>query len=187
MDNFKIHTIESAPEKSKDQLESSQKAFGMIPNLHAVMAESPAVLEAYKTLHRLFSEETAFNAEELTVIWQTINVENECHYCVPAHTGIAHAMKVNTAITNGLRNETPLEDSKLEVLRLTTLKIVRNRGVLSDNELTEFYNAGYTKQHVLEVFLGYSQKILSNYTNHVADTPIDKVFEKFAWEKEVLV
>ncbi|WP_109831513.1 carboxymuconolactone decarboxylase family protein [Reichenbachiella versicolor] len=183
MDNLKIHTIETAPEKSKSLLENSLKAFGMIPNLHAVMAESPAVLEAYKILHRLFSEETAFNAEELTVIWQTINVENQCHYCVPAHTGIAHSMKVDTKITQALRDKTPLENNKLEILRLTTLKIVRNQGVLSDQELTEFYNVGFTKQHVLEIFLGYSQKILSNYTNHIAQTPVDKVFEKFAWER----
>jgi hypothetical protein len=35
---------------------------------------------------------------------------------------------------------------------------------------------------VLEVVLGYSQKIMSNYTNHLAQTPVDQVFEKFAWK-----
>ncbi|NME70724.1 carboxymuconolactone decarboxylase family protein [Flammeovirga aprica] len=183
MNNFKIHTIETAPEKSKGQLENSLKAFGMIPNLHAVMAESPAILEAYTTLHRLFSQETSFNAEELTVIWQSINVENECHYCVPAHTGIAYSMKVDNNIIQALRDEAPLEDQKLEVLRTTTLRIVRNRGILNENELLEFYNAGYTQQQLLEIILGYSQKILSNYTNHVAETPVDNAFKKFSWEK----
>ena len=47
MNPFKVHTIESAPEESKPMLEASVKAFGMKPNLHAVMAESPALLEAY--------------------------------------------------------------------------------------------------------------------------------------------
>ncbi|MEP0365539.1 MAG: carboxymuconolactone decarboxylase family protein [Cyclobacteriaceae bacterium] len=185
MDKFKLHTVATAPEKSKTQLEDSLKAFGMIPNLHAAMAESPAVLEAYKTLHRLFSEETAFDAQELTVIWQSINVENACHYCVPAHTGIAHAMKVDPKITTALRDETPLEDAKLEALRSTTLKVIRNRGLLAETDLTDFYAAGYTSQHLLEIFLGYSQKILSNYTNHVAQTPVDDAFAKFAWEKNV--
>ena len=44
-----------------------------------------------------------------------------------------------------------------------------------------FLEAGFTKRHILEVILGYSQKIMSNYTNHLAETPVDKVFEKFAW------
>ena len=28
-----------------------------------------------------------------------------------------------------------------------------------------------------------AHKVISNYTNHVAKTPVDAVFEKFAWEK----
>ena len=80
MTQFKVHTIESAPEASKEMLEASVKGFGMLPNLHGVMSESPALLEAYKTIGSLFTDKTGFNAEELTVVWQTINVENECHY-----------------------------------------------------------------------------------------------------------
>jgi precorrin-6B methylase 2 len=86
--SFTLHTIETAPKASQSQLEGSLKDFGMIPNLHAVMAEAPKVLEAYKTLHQLF-QASSFNNEELTVIWQTINVEHNCHYCIPAHAGVA--------------------------------------------------------------------------------------------------
>lgn len=183
MSNFKIHSKESAPSESKPLLENSIKSFGMIPNLHAVMAESPAVLEAYQKLHYLFSEKTIFNADELTVVWQTINVENNCHYCVPAHTAIAHMMKVDATIIDALRNQTSLPNEKLQVLHETTLKIVNNRGVLSNEEVNAFKNAGYTNQHLLEILLGYSQKILSNYTNHLAETPVDEPFQKFAWSK----
>ena len=85
--NFELHTRESAPADSQPLLDNSQKAFSMIPNLHAVMATAPTLLEAYQKLHELF-QQTSFDAEELTVVWQTINVEHECHYCIPAHTGI---------------------------------------------------------------------------------------------------
>ena len=39
------------------------------------------------------------------------------------------------------------------------------------------------RQQILEVILGMAHKVISNYTNHVAKTPVDKVFKKFAWEK----
>ncbi|PWJ57007.1 AhpD family alkylhydroperoxidase [Dyadobacter jejuensis] len=181
MSAFKLHDLESAPENSKPLLEESNKAFGMIPNLHAVLAESPNILEAYKTLHQLFAS-SSFNNDELTVVWQTINVEHECHYCVPAHTGIAHMMKVDAAITDALRNRTALPSDKLQVLHDTTLSIVRNRGRISEEELNAFYTAGYTQQNVLDIILGLSQKVISNYTNHIADTPVDAGFKKFAWE-----
>jgi hypothetical protein len=31
--------------------------------------------------------------------------------------------------------------------------------------------------------LAVSYKVLSNYTNHIAETPLDEPFEKFHWEE----
>lgn len=182
MTTLKIHNIETAPEGSKSLLENSQKSFGMIPGLHGVLSASPKLLEAYQMLHKLFTE-TSFNEDELTVVWQSINVEHGCHYCVPAHTGIAKMMKVDDAITEALRNETPLENPKLEALRTMTLTIVKNRGNVTQDDLDAFYKAGYGEEQVLEIILGLSQKTISNYTNHIANTPIDEPFKKFEWTK----
>jgi hypothetical protein len=35
---------------------------------------------------------------------------------------------------------------------------------------------------VLEVLVGVTQKTLSNYANHLAETPLDDAFAKAAWE-----
>ena len=180
MTDFTLHTADTAPEASKPLLENSQKAFGMVPNLHAVMAESPQLLEAYQRVHELF-QNSSFNAEELTVVWQTVNVENNCHYCVPAHIGIAKSMKVDDAIIDALRDETPLPDARLEALRTFTLKLLRQHGAMSDEDIQTFLDAGFTQRHVLDVILGYSQKVMSNFTNHVAHTEVDAPFQKFAW------
>ena len=182
MTTLKVHNIESAPTEAKPLLENSQKAYGMIPGLHGVLAASPQLLKAYQDLHQLFTE-TSFNNDELTVVWQTINVEHACHYCVPAHTGIAKMMKVDDAIINALRDETPLADAKLEALRTLTLSLTRNRGNVSQADLEAFYAAGYGEQQVLEIILGLSQKVISNYTNHIANTPVDAAFQPFAWKK----
>jgi len=182
MSTLKIHSIESAPEGSKSQLEQSVESFGMLPNLHGVLAGSPQALEGYKTLHGLFAN-SSFNAEELTVVWQSINVEHECHYCVPAHTGIAHMMKVDAALTEALRNRETLPNEKLQVLQNTTLSLVRNRGRVTDAELEKFYAVGYEERHILDIILGIAQKTMSNYTNHIANTPVDEPFQKFAWNK----
>ncbi|AAZ28782.1 MULTISPECIES: carboxymuconolactone decarboxylase family protein [Colwellia] len=180
--NFKLHTQESSPEESKAQLDSSLKSFGMIPNLHAVMAEAPNVLKAYKLLHDLF-QKTSFDNEELTVIWQTINVENDCHYCVPAHTGIAKMMGIDDEITEALRNSTTLPTQKLQVLHETTLALVRDRGRPDPTIISSFYQVGYENRQLLEIVLGISQKIMSNYINHLSETPIDEAFKEFAWSK----
>lgn len=183
MTDFTLHTADTAPQDSKPLLDKSVKAFGMVPGLHAVMAEAPGLLEGYQVLHQLFLD-SSFNDEETTVVWQTINVEHNCHYCVPAHTGIAKAMKVDDAITEAQRNETPLPTERLEALRTFTLAVVRERGFVDDATVQTFLDAGYTKRNVLEVVLGLSQKVMSNYTNHLAETPIDEPFKKFEWHKQ---
>jgi alkylhydroperoxidase family enzyme len=63
------------------------------------------------------------------------------------------------------------------------LKIVRNRGHVTQEDLDTFYAGGYTERQVLEIILGLSQKVISNYTNHIANTPVDSAFQKFAWTK----
>ncbi|UJF22280.1 carboxymuconolactone decarboxylase family protein [Shewanella sp. OMA3-2] len=181
MSKFTIHNLETVPAQSKALLEQSQKAYGMVPNLHGVLAESPGIFEAYQTLHTLFTE-SSFNADELTVVWQTINVEHGCTYCVPAHTGIAEMMKVDSALSDALRNREAMPNAKLQALHDTTLLVVRNRGILSDAEMDAFFAAGYGQRQLLEIILGLSQKVISNYVNHLAHTPVDAPFKKFAWQ-----
>ena len=182
MIEFQIHDETTAPEASKPLLEKSRKANGRLPGLHGVMAEAPGLLEGYGVLHQLFLN-SSFDKDELTVIWQTLNVEHNCHYCVPAHTAIAKSMHVDDAITDALRNETPLPNAHLEALRNFTLSMVRGRGNVDDSEVQTFLDAGFTKRQVLEVVLGIAQKVMSNYTNHLAQTPIDQVVKKYEWRK----
>lgn len=182
MTEFTLHTEKSAPEDSKSLLAASKKANQMIPGLHAVMAEAPGLLEAYQTVGALFAN-SSFDKDEITVVWQTINVEHNCHYCVPAHTAIAKSMNVSDDISDALRNESPLPNARLEALRTFTLSVVRNRGIVDDTEVQAFLDAGYTKRQILEVILGLSQKLMSNYTNHLANTPVDGRFAKFDWKK----
>jgi alkylhydroperoxidase family enzyme len=182
MTTFTLHNEETAPEGSKAMLAKSQKDFGMIPGLHAVLAEAPGLFEAYKSLHELFMN-SSFDKDEITVIWQTINVEHACQYCVPAHTGIAKNMGVDDSITEALRDQTALPNERLEALRTFTLNVIRNRGDVDETAVQAFLNSGFSKRQILEVILGLAQKTISNYTNHLAKTPVDKPFQKFEWHK----
>ncbi|MCI5046208.1 MAG: carboxymuconolactone decarboxylase family protein [Aquisalinus sp.] len=180
MTDFTIHTPETAGDEAGSSLAESQKNFGMIPNLHGVMAEAPKVLEAYKYLSKIFTE-TSLSPVEQNVVWLEINVLNECHYCVPAHTAIAYGAKVPEDVVEALRNGTPIADEKLEALRQFTRKVIEERGHVGDADVQAFLSAGYTKANVLEVVLGAAHKTLSNYVNHIVDTPVDDAFQKFAW------
>ena len=179
---FKLHDEKSAPLESQRILEKVKASSGIIPGLYSVLAESPEALKAYVELGKIFGQ-SSFSDEEKTVVWQTINVEHECKFCVPAHTMVAKLMKIDESITIALRDETTLPCKKLESLRTFTLILLRKRGKPSEEEVSAFIKAGFTQKNILEVIIGISQKVISNYSNYIAETPLNKEFQQFAWSK----
>jgi len=180
MSKFDVHTIETAPEHSKPLLEGAKQAYGFVPNLLGVFAESPAALEAYLAVSTAFSK-SDFTPAEQQVILLTVSHDNGCNYCVGAHSTAAAMQKVPEQVISGLREDRPLGDPKLEALRTFTRKVLSERGFVADADLEAFYAAGYEQRHTLEVIAGVTQKILSNYTNHIADTPLDAAFARYEW------
>ena len=181
MSNFQIHTQESAPSGSQALLAGAEKAFGFVPNLLGVFAESPAVLEAYLSLSGLL-DKSSFSPTERQVAILAISRFNECHYCVAAHSVIAGMQNVPADVVDAIRNDEAIGDARLQALRVFATAAVEKRGWLSDEDVAAFVEAGYTQAQVLEVILAISFKTLSNYVNHVADTSLDAAFASQAWQ-----
>ena len=181
MTNFTIHTKETAPKESLSILESTEKAYGFLPNLIGVLAESPAGVKGYRTLMDIF-DESSFTPTERQVVLLAVSRYSECHYCVAAHSTIADIQKVQQDVTDAIRNDLPIADSKLEALRVFTTKVVDRRGWVTEEDTQDFIQAGYNNQQIIEVILGVSVKTLSNYVNHISETPVDDAFAKRAWQ-----
>ncbi len=180
MTQFTRHTIETAPTNSKPHIEDATRGIGFLPNLLATMAESPAMLEAYLTLAGIF-DKTGLSETERQIILMTNNRLNGCIYCMAAHTTISQMKGVPADVVTALRENKPIADEKLEALRVFAEVINTSRGWPEESDLQAFLAAGYNEANVLEVILGTSLKVLSNYTNHIADTPLDDPFAKNAW------
>lgn len=180
MTAFDVHTKKTAPTESAKLLAPAEEAYGFIPNLLGVMAESPATLNAYLSLGQLFGK-SSFSATEQQTVILSISRFNECDYCMAAHSVIAGMNKVPTDIVEAIRDDRPIDDPRLEALRVFTSTCVEKRAHLSSDDIAAFLAADYTKEQILEVILGIGFKTLSNYVNHVAETPLDDAFASQAW------
>lgn len=180
--SFPIHDVDSAPEAAKPILTGAKKGLGFVPNLFGTMAGAPALLNAYTTLTGIF-DQTSFSPTERQVVLLSVSYENTCEYCVAAHSVIASMQKVPGDVVEAIRADTPIADPKLEALRRFTRAVVASRGWPTEQHTQAFLAAGYGSQQILEVVLGVGIKTLSNYTNHLAATPLDAAFAKAAWSK----
>lgn len=180
MANFTLHDSTTAPEGARDFIAGVEKKMGFVPSLYAVFAENPAVLQAYTQLADQLGK-TGLSPLEQQIVTITASVENECHFCVAAHTTISEGAGLDLTVIDAVREDRPIADAKLEALRVFSKKIVVDRGFVSDTDVEAFLAAGYDRSAVLAVILGVSLKVISNYTNHVAETPVNEAFQKHAW------
>jgi uncharacterized peroxidase-related enzyme len=184
MQNLKPLTIENAPAESRELLQNAKQKYGFVPNLLGNMAHAPTLLKAYLTLAGLF-DETSLNPAERQIVLLATSVHHRCDYCVAAHTAIAGMQDVPKDVVEALRNGEPIADAKLQALRHFAEQVVETRGWPSDHSRQRFMDAGYTEAQVLEVLVGIGMKTLSNYTNHMAGTPLDEQFAPVAWHPAV--
>lgn len=186
MTDFATHTLDSAPEGAQPFLQGAKDAFGFVPNLLGTMATAPALLESYVTVAGIF-DKSDLSETERQIILMTNNRLNSCVYCMAAHTTISQMKNVPDDVIEALRTNTPIADAKLEALRTFAAVINESRGWPSEDQVAAFIAAGYTQQTVLEVILGTSLKVMSNYTNHIAETAIDDAFAPNAWSPDLAV
>jgi alkylhydroperoxidase family enzyme len=179
---FKQFDETNAPDESKPYLANTKASFGMIPNLEKTMAAEPTLLSVYSFAWDKF-DESPFSKIEQQVIYQTVNFENECNYCVPWHTVLSKNAKMPQDVIDALREGTQIANEKLEALSEFTRRLVHSRGKITQGQLDAFFQHGYEEKHALAVVLGIAIKTMSNFTNSIAETPLDKEVQAYEWRK----
>lgn len=178
-------TLENANEAQKPQLEKAVKEMGIVPNMYANMVNSPGLMKTYATGYDHFRKDSGFSPVEQEVVFITISVLNGCEYCAAAHSFIADKMsKVPTEVTDAIRNGEEIPDAKLSALSELARVLFEKRGNPSREEAQAFLAAGYKEKQNLEIILALAVKTLSNYPNHIFQTPVDDAFSSRKWSKE---
>jgi alkylhydroperoxidase family enzyme len=65
------------------------------------------------------------------------------------------------------------KDPKHAALITFSLKVIENKGHISDGDIGSFKDAGFTDAHAAEITVIIAQKTLSNLFNHINDTDLD--------------
>ena len=176
MTTFKIHTPESAPEKSRPILKEVQSKMGFVPNMVGELAESPAALKAWVDM-RQTAEGGALSLPERRLVRMTVSYLNDSPYCIAAGTTFGEKDGIPRDVLESLRNDKPLKDAKHEQLRQFTRSVMKRMGRPDKQEIDAFIKAGYTPAHILEVMMNISLAQMGNYVSFIAQPPLDKAFE----------
>lgn len=156
---------------------------GFVTTLNGMMAESPELLNGYNVLAEQFGT-SSLPGPAKHVLRITASVENGCEYRVATHSTLALRSRVPAEVVEALRAGKPPGDEHLEAARRLTQAMVAQRGWVDDTEIEAFLVTGYTRRHVLDIVLGAGMKTLSNYTDHIAHTPLDPAWQGQEWTRD---
>lgn len=180
MTDFPVHTIETAPERSRPALQQLQSAFGMIPNIAGAMATSPVLIN---TLVGMFANVHggSFTEAQVQIILLTDAVTNGSTWAVAFHTALALKEGIEPADLEAIRDGRLPKDSKFAELSRLAKTMIEKRGRLGDDDVNRFLTAGFGKEHLLEVIAAVAASTITNYTGSITKPPLEAPFQKHAW------
>ena len=152
-------------------LSQVEKGLGMIPNLFSTLANAPFALDGFLGLSKTLSR-GRLTARQREIVALAAGQENECRYCLSAHTAMSKGVGLDDAGVLKARKGDG-DDPFDRALARFAKTIVRRRGHLSDAEIESARDAGMDDGLVMEIVANVALNTLTNYVNEVADTEID--------------
>lgn len=178
---FQLHNSTTAPAASQPILENVAAAYGFTPNLYAVFAESPVALSTYVSILDALKQHAVLSPAEQQVVMLAISAKNRCDYCVAAHTMVGGKSGVSTETISAIRDGRTPSDRRDAALVTFVHGVMSHAGWVPEGERQAFLDAGFTARHLLDILTILAMKTLSNYTNHIAQTPLDAAFAPHRW------
>ncbi len=172
MSRLPVHTVDSAPENSRDSLKALEAQFGTVLNIHGAMAHSPAVLQTYAAIQQVMQDVGMFDGATREAIALVVANVDECAYCQAAHTAGGKAAGLTEQQTVDIRRG-QVDDPRLAALLALVREQAAEVGSVQDSTWQSALDAGWTDAELTETSVHVALNLFTNYFNHLADTEQD--------------
>ncbi|CAA9398068.1 MAG: hypothetical protein AVDCRST_MAG32-2810 [uncultured Nocardioides sp.] len=172
MPRIPVHTVDSAPEASRDALTALESQYGKVLNIHGEMAHSPAVLHAYVALQDVLREHGTLDARTREAIALAVGKEDDCDYCQAAHTGGGRKAGLSDDEMIDVRRGRAAEP-RLDAILVLARELAARVGNTSDEAWQSALDAGWSDEQLTELTTHVTLNLLTNYFNHHVHTELD--------------
>jgi uncharacterized peroxidase-related enzyme len=163
---------ETASAAAADLLNAVEAAFGTVPNLARVMANSPALLGGYLELSGALNY-GVLNARTRELIVLAVAEGNGCAYCPSAHAYFAeHAGHLSRADIDAARRGTST-DARVHAVLDFASAVNSKRGGVSDAELGAVRDAGVTDEEIAEIIGHVAVNVLTTFFAKATRVPAE--------------
>ncbi|MBD1423981.1 carboxymuconolactone decarboxylase family protein [Sphingobacterium arenae] len=165
---FEILKREEVSSKNQQIFDQLKKTMGAVPNLYSTLAYSENALEAYMNLENSKTSLTRKEAEAATLV---VSEVNNCVYCLSAHTMVAKLNGFTEEQTLEIRGGSAGFDKKLDALVKLAKQLSEKRNPGDGTLVTAFFEAGYTKENLIDLIVHIGDRTISNILHAVTQVP----------------
>lgn len=153
-------------------LDRTKAQLGRVPNLYAALANGPAALSGYLAMRNELTRGVLGPRlrEQIALL---VAQENDCTYCVSAHSLRGSKMGISESDLLRTREAADDTDPHADAVLSLTREVVRTHGRVDDATLARVRAAGVTDAELAEVVAHVALNTLSNYFNHLAQPELD--------------
>jgi alkylhydroperoxidase family enzyme len=180
MQKFAVHTIESAPEKSRQPLQVLKQKFGFVPNVAGTMAANPVLINAFIGGFASFHG-GSFSESEKQALLLTNAVTLRCPWAVAFHSSMALREGVPEGDVRAIRNGRLPTDVKYAALSGMAKALIEKRGNVTETDIENFTLAGYSQVQILEVITSIGMSAMASTTGNLAGTPVEDHLKAQTW------
>lgn len=169
----RLRTIDprEASGKAKELLEAVQSKLKITPNMTKVMANSPAVLQAYIAFSGAL-EGGLLEAGLRERVALLAAQENSCEYCLSAHATLGKMAGLNEAeIAEGRRAQGG-SGKETAALRFAQ-QLIEKKGIVDESQVRTIRAAGYNDGEIAEIIAHVALNVFTNYFNNTAGVEVD--------------
>ncbi len=170
MSHINVPTREEVSADNQAIFDNLKGKLTFVPNLYATMAHSENALSTFLAFS---GAKTSFSAKQKEVIDLAISQVNGCTYCQAAHTAIAQMNGFDEAQTIELRKGQASWDSKTDALAKIAKELAETRGRVSDTTRENFFNAGFTKENLVDLVVAAGAIGITNTLHNLTEVPVD--------------
>jgi alkylhydroperoxidase family enzyme len=176
-----VHTADSAPAESRPILEGIADDLGLVPNLAAAAAASPALLAGFDGLRRAVAS-TKLDPVLREVAGLTVGVAVDNRYGVAFHSTMLAGLGLDEADIDALRRGDAPTDGAAAATHHLAREITLGRGKVADSTITRATEAGLDGEAILEVVLECAFAGLVGTIDNLADhVRLDDFLTPRAW------
>ncbi|HSM85698.1 MAG TPA: carboxymuconolactone decarboxylase family protein [Candidatus Limnocylindrales bacterium] len=161
----------TATGKARDLLAAVKARLKVTPNMTRVMANSPAVLEAYLAFSGAL-ENGALTARLREQLALTVAEADACEYCLSVHSAAGKAMGMTESELRDTRQGKAASARDTAALAFAR-EIVEKRGIVPEKAVTAVRAAGFSDGEIAEIITHVALNIFTNYFNNVAAVELD--------------